>query len=225
MADLIQAIYNGQAVTVSNGSFKDQARAATWMIEGQMAEHQLLGTGLTPGHPEDQSAYWSELFGLWGILASLKQFADTHNIGHGQVTIACNSQSALKKAQQDYPTEPGKAHYDLISTIQNLQWVIPIKLRFEHIKGHQDQGMITALPWLAWMNIEMDLQAKHALLSAEPNDIQDKIPFEGWTCLIGGWHSIKHLTVALCRHLNGKILANQDMNLPASGTNYQLGIS
>jgi len=62
MADLIQAIYNGQAVAVSDGTFKDQAGAVAWMIEGHMAEHQLLGTGLTPGHPDDQSAYWSELF-------------------------------------------------------------------------------------------------------------------------------------------------------------------
>jgi len=148
------------------------------------------------------------LFSLWGILASLKQFSNTHNIRQGQVTIACNGQSALKKAKQDYPTQPSKSHYDLINAIRNLQWAIPIKLRFEHVKGHQDQGVITALPRLAWMNIEMHLRAKHTLLSTELNDIQDKIPFEGWTCLIEGWHVVKHLTAALHRHLKGKTLLN-----------------
>jgi len=47
--------------------------------------------------------------------------------------------------------------------------VIPLKLRFKHVKGHQDQGLIMALPQLAWMNIEMDSWAKNTLLVAEPN--------------------------------------------------------
>jgi len=51
MAELIQAIKNSQAVAVSNGSLKDQARVAAWTIEGHTAKHRLLGTGLTPGHP------------------------------------------------------------------------------------------------------------------------------------------------------------------------------
>ncbi len=171
-------------------------------------QHWLLGTGHTPGNPEDQSAYHSELFGLWGILASLKQLSDRHHITQGQVTIACDGLSALKKAQAEYPSEPGEAHYDLISAIRNLCDRLPIKLNFEHVKGHQDQGMIMALPRLAWMNIEMDSHAKNKLLSTVPSIQQDKIPFEGWTCSIEGCRVIKCLTTALHRHFNGKLILN-----------------
>jgi len=120
MMNLIQAIHDGQAMAVSNSTFKDQAGAVVWMIEGHTAVDCLWGTGLTPGQLEDQSVYWSELFGLWSILASLKQLVESHNITYGQLTIACDGKAALKKAQQEYLTEPSKAHYDLISAIRNL---------------------------------------------------------------------------------------------------------
>jgi len=96
------------------------------------------------------------------------------------VAIACNGLSALKKAKANYPTEPGEAHHDLINAIQHLQGQLPINLIFKHVKGHQDQGLITALPRLAWMTIKMDSYAKSKLLSADANTQQDTIPFEGW---------------------------------------------
>jgi len=57
MAQLIQAFYSGKAVAVSNGSFKDQAGVAAWMIKGDMVANQVVGNGLTLGKAEDQSAY------------------------------------------------------------------------------------------------------------------------------------------------------------------------
>jgi len=73
---LFQAIFSGTAVAVSGGSFKDQAGAAAWTIEGPTAANRIVGHGFTPGEPADQSAYQSELFGIWGILASLKQLSE-----------------------------------------------------------------------------------------------------------------------------------------------------
>jgi len=73
---LFQAILSGTAVAVSNGSFKDQEGAAAWTIEGPTAANRIVGHGITPGEPADQSAYRSELFGIWGILASLKQLSE-----------------------------------------------------------------------------------------------------------------------------------------------------
>jgi len=103
---------------------------------------------------------------------------------------------------------PGEAHHDLISTIKNLQTVLPLKTSFIHVKGHQDQSMIMALPQLAWMNIEMDSLAKQKLSQAERITMNDQIPFNGWTCRIEGQCIIKHLPKALCCHLNGKIILN-----------------
>jgi len=166
VAEVIQALRKGNAVAVSDGSFKDYAGAAAWTIEGDTAANRVVSTGLTLGKAEDQSAYQSELFGLWGILASLKQLVEDYRISHGHVTIACDGLSALKKAQSNYPTDPGEAHHDLISAIKNLRATLTLTISFIHVKGHQDQGIITALPRLAWMNIEMDALAKQTLSQA-----------------------------------------------------------
>jgi len=68
---LIDAIKQGIAVAVSDGSFQDQRGAAAWTIKGSSAANRLTGEGLTPGNPQDQSAYRSELFGIWGMVASI----------------------------------------------------------------------------------------------------------------------------------------------------------
>jgi len=94
---VIHAVLSGTAFLVSDGSFKDRAGAAAWMIKGAMAANRIVGNGLTPGEPEDQSAYCSKLFSLWRIFASLQQLSDTNNIDHGHVLIVCDGQSALKK--------------------------------------------------------------------------------------------------------------------------------
>jgi len=39
MAHLIQAIQEGQTMAVSDGTFKDQAGAAAWTIEGRTADN------------------------------------------------------------------------------------------------------------------------------------------------------------------------------------------
>ncbi len=86
--------------------------------------------------------------------------------------------------------------------------MMPVTLVFQHVKGHQDTGQITALPRLAWMNIQMDSKAKERLLTTTSQPKARNIPYEGWICLIEGQQVIKDLTENLRHHLNGKIILN-----------------
>jgi len=70
--ELKQAIQQGVAVAVSDGSYQLEAGAAVWTIEGCMADNRIRRAGKTPGTETDHSAYHSKLFGLWGILMSLQ---------------------------------------------------------------------------------------------------------------------------------------------------------
>jgi len=108
-------------------------------------QHTLSGVGQTPANEHDHSAYHSELFGLWGMY-SLHQFTKKHNIAEGKVTIACNGLLALHKAQGQQMTELNEVHYELITAIQTLQYLLPIQVIYEHVKGNQDNGQVTALP-------------------------------------------------------------------------------
>jgi len=205
---LIQDIISGHAVAVSDGSFRDQHGAAAWTIEGKDTSSKLQGAGVTPGLPEDQSAYRSELFGLWGILNALTRLSHEYNINSGLVVIACDGLSAFKKAQSTYPTDPGEAHYNLISAIQNMRTLLPLQLTFEHVKGHQDQGFPTALSRLVCLNIQMDQAAKNKLSTEWLPSSNYMIPFEGWICAIEGRRIVRHTEEVLRTHLNGKIILN-----------------
>jgi len=65
---LAEAFSSGQAVAVSDGSYMEETGAAAWTIKATTTSNRIVGTGYTPGSATDQSAYCSELFGLWGIL-------------------------------------------------------------------------------------------------------------------------------------------------------------
>jgi len=94
-AQIEAAIKAGAAIAVSNGSFQDSNASAAWAIEGRENHHHLLGSGQTPGAPDDQSTYQSKLFGLWCIFCTLKRFVQDCNITTGHVHIACNGLLAL----------------------------------------------------------------------------------------------------------------------------------
>jgi len=94
LTQLEEAIKKGVAVAVSDGSFQDSKGSAAWTIEGRNQAHRIRGSGRTPGDPEDQSAYRSELFGLWGIFRTIQKFIQDRNIIEGHVRIACDGFSA-----------------------------------------------------------------------------------------------------------------------------------
>jgi len=93
--DLCEDIHQGLAVAVSDGSFQLGNGAAAWTIEGSLATNRIKGASRTPGSSNNQSAYRSKLFRLWGILYLLKCFTEAYHITQGQVLIACVGISAL----------------------------------------------------------------------------------------------------------------------------------
>jgi hypothetical protein len=66
--NVANAIRNGTAIAVSNGSFKESFGMAALIIEGDNKTKHFIAINVTPGHPEDQSSLRSELSGLFGIL-------------------------------------------------------------------------------------------------------------------------------------------------------------
>jgi len=157
---LIQAILNGQAVAVSNGSFMDNSGIVAWTIEGQNATHCLTGTGITPGAHTDQSAYRSELFGLWGIMYLLLQLTKEYKIMQGKVVIACDGLLALwQVTKTTTAVDPGLSHYEQWAYRgyqKHLTTITPSNMW----KITKDKGLPMAHTWLASMNIKMDVVAK-----------------------------------------------------------------
>ena len=75
--DASDVIYSGVAIAVSDGSFKDEFGISAWTIRGTTDEQHLIGVNTVPGSTEDQSAYRSELAGLYGLSQQLHALVNT----------------------------------------------------------------------------------------------------------------------------------------------------
>ena len=73
--------------TVADGSFKDERGAAAWWLETKDGKASLSGTSVSPGPPELQSAYRSELIGVLAILETLRILTKDYQITKGHVLL------------------------------------------------------------------------------------------------------------------------------------------
>jgi hypothetical protein len=118
------------------------------------------GSLITPGDGKDQSAYQSELAGIFGIVVMIFSIQEFFGVSNYTLEIGCDGQSALSivQVEEDF-ISPQSAEYDLIYSI----WAILAKLTgvvtWRHIKGHQDELDVELNYW-ALQNIEMDHCAK-----------------------------------------------------------------
>jgi len=65
------SVQNDKTIAVSNGSFKKGWGAVAWTIEGGDTAGRLVGMSFTPGTDSNQSAFWSELAGIYGIVFTI----------------------------------------------------------------------------------------------------------------------------------------------------------
>jgi hypothetical protein len=64
---IIDSLSQGTAQAISDGSFKVKFGTSAFTILDS-GNSSILGLNIVPGHPDDQSAYHSELAGLFAIV-------------------------------------------------------------------------------------------------------------------------------------------------------------
>ena len=160
---LVTDIMNGSAVGVSDGSFKEECGTAAWMLEDSKGEQSIVGRLKTPGFPSDQSAYRSEISGIYGMVAMVEGIKQVWKIANGHITLGCDGKQAGLQALdiEHYRTTCTQQSFDLLSGIQGYIRASTIKYTYRHIKGHQDDKVkLQDLDYWALLNIEMDMLAK-----------------------------------------------------------------
>ena len=178
------AIQNGTCTGVSDGSFKNSFGTASWTIQGEDTERRIRGSCITPGNPEVQSAYRSELAGLYGIVSMIELICMYFMIEKGTVEVGCDGLQALKQATFNSDiTNPKYPQFDLISAIRQAMRRCPINWKTRHIKGHQDDDLNAELDSWAKLNVEMDKKAKEYWNATvnETREIQQRVFGEQWS--------------------------------------------
>jgi hypothetical protein len=136
---LAQAIQEGEAIAISDRSFHDQYGTAAWVLEGCVSIGRAIGANVVSGTAKDQSAYRSELAGIFSILVFAKKMCEFFQITSRAIELCCDGQSALDNAfnfvsliQLEDP------NYDLLQAIRTLWASSPLTWKFRHVRGHQD---------------------------------------------------------------------------------------
>jgi hypothetical protein len=117
---------------VSDGPFKDQYGTSEWAIEAESSvdrctgvdippadeskENRCKGVNIGPGAPTDQSAYRSEVAGLFGIATAVRDICAFRDITAGMVYLGCDGLSTLLNCIDiDSVAKPTAPHFDLIT--------------------------------------------------------------------------------------------------------------
>jgi len=186
------AVVQGTCKVVSDGSYKDGSGIAAWMIQDMASKNILSGTTIIPGHTSDQSAYQSELGGIFSIVMMIHNICKYYNIPKGTIWIACDGLGPLTQCFTKYQNpSPSTAHFDLIMSIQNMINKTPIDWHWHHVLGHQDKTT-GKLDWWAERNIQMDAEAKAFWSQLNKKGFKHSscnLLGEGWTVWI---YQIKH---------------------------------
>ena len=165
---ILDSIQLGTLIAVSDGSFKQELGLGTaaWVLSTPNKSNYIYGTSTSPGPPEIQSAYRSEILGLLAILEFIKHLVEKHNIQNGKITLFCDGESALDQLSF-LTTDSLHTRFkqcDLLSACIKIKTSIPLTLITKHVKGHQDDYVPAyTLPLPAQLNIWMDSLAKQHL--------------------------------------------------------------
>jgi hypothetical protein len=206
---IAEAIRQGTAIAVSDGSFKNELGTAAFVIEGKDQTNRILAGHLTPGPPLSQSSFRSELSGLYGIVSLVNTICQFHHITEGKVCCACDGKQAIEQAFADpryFTAHTSKSDYDILSAIHTLIKASPIQWEHKHVKGHQDDTDTELDRW-AQLNIEMDGTAK-AIWALHQDEQPPELEIEGeyWPLYIVGFKVTGNLDDIVTDHIHGSDL-------------------
>ncbi len=186
-----QAILNGTAIIVSDGSLKLQLGTAAFILEGTENVY-IEGVHAVPGPIQDGDSHRCEVSGLFGAVILANLIAQLHNITTGKVTIACDNQAAINIFDPNYLPKPKSRNFDLVNALHHALQSSPFEWDPHHVLGHQDsKRRHQPLTHLELLNIYMDKRAKaywsHVLTShpSFPTVPQHAVYNEGWQLWAG----------------------------------------
>jgi hypothetical protein len=100
---IAQSIIRGNALAICDGSYKDDFGTAGFVLQAwEQKENRILGANVTPGHPEDQNPYRSEIGGIFAIVVVVEALVKKHDIRAGTIELGCDCESALTALFRPY---------------------------------------------------------------------------------------------------------------------------
>jgi hypothetical protein len=113
---IAQAIRNGKAIALSDGSFKDGFGTSALSIEAEDSEDNIIAVNVVPGNTEDLGSYRSELAGIFGQVIMVNTICKVHSITQGDIKCGCDGEGAINKVfSEEDEANTGGSQFDLLS--------------------------------------------------------------------------------------------------------------
>ena len=153
LMNVVQAIQQELAVGISDGSYKEPFGTSAFTMGSEISK--LIAVNMVPGDYRYHSAYRAELSGVAGILTCTLLLCETFQINHGKITIGFDGKSAMDRLNHSDSDVSRVTDFDLLKLIRHLIDVLPIRIEWHWVEGHQDDHK----PWE-----ELDHWAQHNIL-------------------------------------------------------------
>jgi hypothetical protein len=115
-------------------------------------ENWCKGVNIVPGAPTDQSAYRSEVAGLFVIATMVREICSFYDITAGTAYLGCDGISALLNCiDLDYVVKSSASYFDLITATRAMLQQCPVQWIPHHVLGHQDDNTAGLLSITRWM--------------------------------------------------------------------------
>jgi len=199
--EMMEALLQGGGCAVSDGSFKDAASAAAWIIKGPTLELRLTGQWHMPGPSEGHSSFHSELAGIVGVLYTLS-FWPLKTV-KSPFRLACNRFSVVLRLQTTQLIDPTEPHADLLIVAQILLTTSKYRVELAFVHSHQDTGYPTVLTQDAWLNVKANSLAKAMVSVPFMGPSHFKLPGSPWGCYMENKCIVTQLQPSLQKFING----------------------
>jgi hypothetical protein len=159
--NIAQALIQGNAVAICDGSYKDHFGTAGFVIQRWNSKVLCItGAHITPEHPEEINPYRSKLNGILAIVIVTNAQATFHDIQEGTIKQACYCESGITAIFHTYGT-PKQPHHNIIHKVRQKIAASQLTWKFRHVSGHQDKFTLSHLLDI-WgqLNVKMDCLAK-----------------------------------------------------------------
>ena len=172
---LQNAFRSGNVKLVSDGSFyEDRQYGTSATVIDYGGTSCIAIRNVVPGPPSLQSAFRSELAGLYTISRLLQLFDDDEG-PLSPVTIACDGESALHSVFEKR-VYANQKHFDIISATKRQFETLKRTVLWKHVKGHQDNNAeLYTLDRLSMLNVMADNEAKEMAQEREFQGYHDSI--------------------------------------------------
>jgi hypothetical protein len=138
--DMVDAIKEGWAIAISDGSHKNKWVTASWRIMAATNKaEQWAGLHVRPGRKDDQSDFRSEIGGTYAMAVEIELICKFFHISNGSVSVGSDCEAALYYIfDRNKKATATTNSFDLIMATRKVLDRLHISFSHRHLPAHQD---------------------------------------------------------------------------------------